>query len=215
MIAQVIDFILHIDRHLNGLIQQYGTWTYGILFTIIFAETGLVATPFLPGDSLLFAAGAFAAQGSLDVSVLFFLLGAAAVLGDTVNYWIGRFIGPKVFHDGKVRFFKQEYLERTHQFYEKYGGRTIIIARFVPIIRTFAPFVAGIGSMSYGRFMSYNVFGGIGWIAVFLFAGYYFGNIPSVKNNFTLVILVIILISVLPAVVEIIRQRRARRPAKS
>lgn len=214
MIAGIIDFVLHIDRHLNGLIQQYGTWTYAILFSIIFAETGLVALPFLPGDSLLFAAGAFAAQGSLDVAVLFFLLGAAAVLGDTVNYWIGRSIGPKVFHDGKVRFFKREHLERTHQFYEKYGGRTIIIARFVPIIRTFAPFVAGIGSMSYGRFMSYNVFGGIGWIGVFVFAGYYFGNIPSVKNNFTLVILVIILISIAPAIVEIVRQRRQHKQAQ-
>jgi membrane-associated protein len=210
MIAAIIDFVLHIDRHLNGLIQQYGTWTYAILFAIIFAETGLVATPFLPGDSLLFAAGAFAAQGSLDVAVLFFLLGAAAVLGDTANYWIGRFVGPKVFHEGKVRFFKQEYLDRTHRFYEKYGGRTIIFARFIPIIRTFAPFVAGIGSMSYARFMSYNVFGGLGWIAAFLFAGYYFGTIPSVRNNFTLVILVIILISILPPAIEIIRHRLRR-----
>jgi membrane-associated protein len=211
MIAGIIDFVLHIDRHLNGLIQSYGTWTYAILFLIIFAETGLVALPFLPGDSLLFAAGAFAAQGSLDVTVLFFLLAAAAVLGDTANYWIGRVVGPKVFHDGKSRFFKREHLERTHQFYEKYGGRTIIIARFIPIIRTFAPFVAGIGSMSYARFMSYNVFGGIGWIAAFLFSGYYFGTLPSVKNNFTLVIAAIIVISVIPGVIEFLRQRRLKK----
>ncbi len=208
MITDVFDFIIHIDRHLNGLIQQYGIWTYAILFVIIFAETGLVVVPFLPGDSLLFAAGAFAAQGSLEVSFLFFLLGAAAVFGDTANYWIGRAVGPTVFHDGKVRFLKKEYLDRTHRFYEKYGGRTIIIARFVPIIRTFAPFVAGVGRMSYMRFMSYNVFGGIGWIACFVFGGYFFGNIPSVKNNFTVVIMAIILISVMPAIIEIFRHRR-------
>jgi membrane-associated protein len=213
LLAKFIDLFLHLDRHLNEIIQAYGAWTYAILFLIIFCETGLVVTPILPGDSLLFAAGAFAALGSLDVWWLFLLLSIAAVAGDTVNYWIGYKVGPKVFHEKEARFFKKEYLDRTHQFYEKHGGKTIIIARFVPIIRTFAPFVAGIGRMTYWRFISYNIIGGIGWIAIFVFGGYYFGNIPVVKRNFTLVIIAIIILSILPGIIEYWRQRQhGRRP---
>lgn len=207
----VIDFVLHIDVHLSEIIQSYGVWTYLILFLIIFCETGLVVTPFLPGDSLLFAAGAFAARGDLHVLWLFVLLSIAAILGDTANYWIGNLVGPKVFHQEHVRFLNKEYLNRTHQFFEKYGGKTIIIARFVPIIRTFAPFVAGIGSMTYMRFISYNIIGGIVWIASFAFAGYFFGNIPMVKKNFTLVIFAIIIISILPGVIEFMRQHRLHK----
>ena len=207
LIKQLSDFILHIDVHLQEIIVAYGVWTYAILFAIIFCETGLVVTPFLPGDSLLFAAGAFAATGSLDVFWLFTLLSIAAFLGDTVNYWFGAFVGPKIFHKKDVRFLNLEYLERTHKFYEKHGGKTIIIARFIPIIRTFAPFVAGIGKMNYIHFISYNIFGGILWVACFIFAGFYFGNLPTVKNNFTLVIVAIIIISVLPAVFEFLRYR--------
>jgi len=207
----VFDFVIHIDVHLSAIIQAYGTWTYLILFLIIFCETGLVVTPLLPGDSLLFAAGTFAAKGDLGVMWLFILLSIAAILGDTANYWIGDYIGPRVFHKENVRFLNKEYLDRTHQFYEKYGGKTIIIARFVPIIRTFAPFVAGIGSMTYLRFISYNVIGGIAWIAAFVFAGYFFGNIPIVKQNFTIVISAIIVISILPGVIEFIRQRNEHR----
>jgi len=212
-VKSVIDFILHLDTHLNALIQQYGFWTYILLWVVIFLETGLVVTPFLPGDSLLFAAGTFAASGSLNVVVLFVALSLAAVLGDTVNYWIGKIIGPKVFTKDESRFFKKEYLERTHNFYEKYGPETIIIARFVPIIRTFAPFVAGIGRMSYGKFLSYNVIGGIGWVAVFVFGGFFFGNIPFVRKNFSLVVIAIILISLVPAVVEFVKHRRAASPS--
>ncbi len=207
----VIDFIIHIDVHLSEIIQSYGMWTYLILFLIIFCETGLVVTPFLPGDSLLFAAGAFAARGDLNVLWLFILLSIAAILGDTANYWIGNIVGPKVFHQEHVKFLNKEYLNRTHLFFERYGGKTIIIARFVPIIRTFAPFVAGIGSMTYVRFISYNVLGGIVWIASFAFAGYFFGNIPMVKKNFTLVIFAIIIISILPGVIEFMRQHRLRK----
>jgi membrane-associated protein len=207
LVKTLIDFVIHIDVHLHDIILAYGVWTYLILFVIIFCETGLVVTPVLPGDSLLFAAGAFAAKGSLDPVWLFVLLSAAAIAGDTVNYWIGHFVGPRIFSSEKVRFLNKDHLERTHRFYERYGGKTIIIARFVPIIRTFAPFVAGIGSMTYWRFIAYNVFGGIGWIVICVFAGYYFGNLPVVKNNFTLVIFAIILVSILPAVVEFLRQR--------
>ena len=203
----LFDFVVHIDKHLHEIITSYGAWTYLILFVIIFCETGLVATPFLPGDSLLFAAGTFAAMGSLDLAWLLVILSISAILGDTVNYWIGHFVGPKVFTKEKVRFLKKEYLERTHSFYERYGGKTIIIARFVPIIRTFAPFVAGIGSMTYWKFIAYNVFGGIGWVLICVGAGYFFGNLPTVKENFSLVILAIIVISVLPGVIEFIRQR--------
>ncbi|HEX9185832.1 MAG TPA: DedA family protein [Vicinamibacteria bacterium] len=213
LVQWFVDFFLHLDRHLAEVIQAYGTWTYALLFTIVFLETGLVVTPFLPGDSLLFAAGSFAALGALDVGLVFVLLSVAAILGDTANYAIGHYLGPKVFHYPKSRFFNPDHLRKTHAFYEKYGGKTIIIARFVPIVRTFAPFVAGIGAMSYPRFLVYNVAGGLLWVAVCLFAGYFFGNLPFVKKNFSLVILAIIVISVLPAVFEVLRHRReARRP---
>ncbi len=211
IIGHLIDFILHLDRHLGTVIQNFGLWTYFILFLIIFFETGFVVTPFLPGDSLLFAAGAMASIGALNPLALFALLSAAAILGDTANYWIGHFIGPKVFRKEKSRFFRREYLDRTHEFYEKYGAETIIIARFVPIIRTFAPFVAGIGRMSYSRFLSYNVIGGILWVALFVFGGYFFGNIPFIKRNFSLVIIVIILISLIPALQEFWRQKRKKK----
>jgi len=207
-IKDVIDLFLHLDMHLQTVIQNYGTWTYVILFFIIFCETGLVVTPILPGDSLLFAAGAFAATGSLDLAWLLILLTVAAVLGDAVNYAIGRFMGPKVFSQPDSRFLKREYLDRTHQFYEKYGGKTIIIARFVPIVRTFAPFVAGVGSMTYAKFASYNITGGLLWVGVCVLAGYAFGNIPVVQENFTLVILGIIFVSILPGIIEFLRQRQ-------
>jgi membrane-associated protein len=207
IIYYLIDFIVHIDKHLAEIISAYGTLTYFILFAIIFAETGLVITPFLPGDSLLFAAGTFAALGSIDVYILFVILCIAAILGDTVNYWVGHYIGPRVFKEDR-RFIKKAYLEKTHAFYEKYGGKTIIIARFIPIIRTFAPFVAGVGAMNYSKFILYNITGGIVWIGSFLFAGYFFGNIPFVRNNFSLVILVIIIISVVPGVIEYFRHRK-------
>jgi membrane-associated protein len=202
-----VDFFLHLDRHLAEVIQQYGAWTYALLFLIVFLETGLVVTPILPGDSLLFAAGTFAALGSIRFWPLFLLLCAAAILGDTLNYAIGHYLGPKVFHFPKSRFFNPEHLRKTHTFYEKYGGKTIIIARFVPIVRTFAPFVAGIGAMSYARFLLYNVVGGILWVAVCLSAGYFFGNLPFVRNNFSVVILAIVFISILPAVFEYLKHR--------
>lgn len=205
-----IDYFLHLDKHLNVVIQTYGVWTYLLLFLIIFCETGLVVTPVLPGDSLLFAAGTFAALGSLDAKTLLVLLSAAAIAGDTVNYWIGHIVGPRIFQQQPVRFLRKEYLDRTHEFYERHGGKTIIIARFMPIIRTFAPFVAGIGSMTYPRFIAYNALGGIAWISLFVLGGYFFGNIPTVRRNFTLVILAIIIISVLPGVLEVIRQRYRR-----
>ena len=209
-----VDVFLHLDKHLAEVIQQYGGYTYALLFLIVFLETGLVVTPLLPGDSLLFAAGSFAGIGALSVWPLFFLLCAAAILGDTANYAIGAYLGPKVFHYPKSRFFNPEHLRKTHEFYEKYGGKTIIIARFVPIIRTFAPFVAGIGSMSYARFLSYNVIGGVLWVSVCVFAGYFFGNLAFVQKNFSLVILAIIAISMVPALVEYLRHRaEAKREA--
>jgi len=204
----LLDFFLHLDRHLAQILQDYGLWTYLLLFLIVFCETGLVVTPFLPGDSLLFAAGAFAAAGALDLWWTLALLCAAAIAGDTVNYWAGHRVGPKVFHRDDVRFLNRKHLDRTHQFYERYGGKTIVIARFVPIVRTFAPFVAGIGSMSYGRFLLYDVAGGIGWVGICVLAGYWFGNIPIVKENFTLAILAIVLLSVLPILIELVRHRR-------
>lgn len=215
LISYLIDLVLHLDKHLAEIIQSYGLWTYLILFLIVFCETGLVITPFLPGDSLLFAAGALAAlEGSpLNVWTLFILLTVAAIIGDTVNYWIGAYIGPKAFTTDS-RFFKRAYLIRTQEFYERHGGKTVIIARFVPIIRTFAPFVAGIGSMNYLRFITYNVGGGILWVAVCLFFGYIFGNIPFVKRNFSLVILAIIFISILPGLIEILRHRARSRSLK-
>jgi membrane-associated protein len=207
----LIDFILHIDTHLNVIIQSYGLWSYVILFVIVFCETGLVVTPFLPGDSLLFAAGAFAAIGAFDVKLVFLIITIAAIGGDTVNYWIGHIIGPKVFHKENVRFLNKKHLERTHEFYERYGGKTIILARFVPIIRTFAPFVAGIGKMTYWHFITYNIVGGIAWPLLFIFGGYFFGNLPLVKKYFTLVILAIILISVMPIIYELVRTRLQSR----
>ena len=205
-VGQLIEFVLHIDAHLDLMIQQYGLLTYLFLFVIVFCETGFVVTPFLPGDSLLFAVGAFAARGSLGLPVALLTLAAAAILGDTANYWIGAIVGPKVFHKENVRFLNKRHLERTHEFYERYGGKTIIIAPF-------APFVAGIGKMTYGRFLSYNVVGGVAWVLGFVMAGFWFGNIPVVKRNFTLVIFAIIIISVMPAVIEVIRQRARARAA--
>jgi membrane-associated protein len=207
--VRLIDFVLHFDRHLDQIIQSYGGLTHLFLFAIVFCETGLVITPILPGDSLLFAVGTFAARGSLDLVLALVLLTAAAILGDTVNYWAGSAIGPKIFHQENVRFLNRKYLERTHAFYERHGGKTIIIARFIPIVRTFAPFVAGIGKMSYPRFLLYNVVGGIAWAGLFILGGYFFGNLPIVKRNFSLVILGIIIVSVLPAVIEWLRQRRS------
>lgn len=214
IIQYLVDLFLHLDEHLSEVIANYGLWTYAILFAIIFMETGLVVTPFLPGDSLLFAAGTFAspALGSpLNIVVLWLLLCAAAILGDTVNYWIGHYIGPRAF-SGEVRFLKKEYLDRTHEFYERHGGKTIVLARFIPIIRTFAPFVAGIGAMSYGRFLSYNIFGGILWVTIFTLGGYFFGNLPFVKENFAVVVVAIILISVLPMMVEFVRTKMRSSP---
>ena len=208
IIIYIIDFFIHLDKYLPLIIQSFGIWAYVIVFLVIFCETGLVVTPVLPGDSLLFALGAFAAQGALNIEVLFILLCVAAVAGDTVNYAIGNYIGPKVFHYEDSRFFKKEYLLKTHQFYEKHGGKTIVIARFMPIIRTFAPFVAGVGAMSYSKFILFNISGGIAWVCLFLLGGYFFGNIPSVKSNFTFVIIAIVIISVLPGVFEYWRQRR-------
>jgi membrane-associated protein len=211
LLASVIDFVIHIDRHLDAIVQQYGFWTYFILFLIIFCETGLVVTPILPGDSLLFVIGTFAARGSLDFLWSIIVLSLAAIAGDTVNYWVGYLAGPKMYEKDRIRWIKREYLERAHQFYEKYGGKTIILARFVPIVRTFAPFVAGIGTMRYSRFILYNVAGGISWIVLLVGGGYFFGNLPIVKNNFTFVIFAIVVLSVLPSVVELLRQRREAR----
>ena len=205
-ILSILQFFIHIDAHLSQIIQEYGIWTYVILFAIIFAETGFVVTPFLPGDSLIFAAATFAGLGLLNPWLLFGLLALAGILGDSVNYAIGHTIGPRVFRED-VRFLKREYLDRTHAFYEKYGGKTIILARFIPIIRTFAPFVAGVGAMTYPRFVLFNVIGGLLWVALFTSLGYFFGNIPTVQRNFTLVILGIVFISILPPVLEFLRQR--------
>ncbi len=207
LIQTFIDLFVHLDRHLSLVIQHYGLWTYLLLFLIVFCETGLVVTPFLPGDSLLFGLGALAASSPLQVDLLFGLLTVAAIAGDMVNYWIGFFTGPKIFHKENVRFLNKAHLMRAHQFYEKHGGKTIIIARFAPIIRTFAPFVAGIGRMNYHYFTIYNVVGGAAWVAIFLFGGYFFGNIPFIKNNFTPVIMAIIILSLLPVVVEFLRAR--------
>lgn len=203
----LIDFVLHMDVHLNEIISNYGSWTYGILTGVIFMETGFVVTPFLPGDSLLFAAGTFAALGSLNPFLLFGLLAAAAILGDTVNYHIGQYIGERAF-SGEIKFLKQEYLEKTRDFYDKHGGKAIILARFVPIIRTFAPFVAGVGTMKYRRFISFNVIGGIVWVSLFLSLGYFFGNIPFVKKHFELVIFAIIAISFIPPIYEFLKARK-------
>ncbi len=213
IVVYLIDLFLHLDKHLHVVIQAYGGWTYFLLFLIIFMETGFVVTPFLPGDSLIFAAGTFASLGALNVHLLYILLAAAAILGDTANYWIGHFIGPRAF-SGNIRFLKKEYLDRTHEFYEKHGGKTIILARFIPIIRTFAPFVAGVGEMTYWKFISYNVIGGLSWVALFTYGGYFFGNLKFVKDNFSFVVLAIILISVMPGIVEYVKSRR-QSPAKA
>jgi membrane-associated protein len=212
-ISWFIDFVLHMDKHLPQMVNDFGLWAYVVLFIIIFIETGLVVTPFLPGDSLLFAAGAVAATTHLDPLPMFLLLAFAAILGDTVNYWIGHYLGPKMFTTNS-RWFKRAYLERTHAFYEKHGGKTILLARFIPIIRTFAPFVAGIGRMNYGYFLTYNVIGGILWTALFIATGYFFGNLEFVKENFSLVILAIIFISFLPPMVEFLREKfKPKQPA--
>ncbi|HET6528105.1 MAG TPA: DedA family protein [Balneolaceae bacterium] len=211
-LKSLIDFILHIDDHLQVMIAHYGNWTYGILFLIIFAETGLVVTPFLPGDSLIFAAGALSADGPLNPLIIFLLLTAAAILGDTINYWAGSYMGIRIFKkDAKV--LKLEYLERTENFFAKYGGKTIFVARFVPIVRTYAPFVAGASTMDYPRFLFYNVVGAITWVGLFTFGGYFFGNLPFVKKNFGLVVIVIILLSVVPVLTEFWRNRRVIREA--
>ncbi len=208
MLPLDLTLIFHLDQYLSLLIAQYDIWIYVILFAIIFLETGFVVTPFLPGDSLLFAAGMFAALGSLNVWLLFVLLCAAAILGDTANYWLGNKIGPRVFTKEKARFLKKEYLLRAQQFYEKHGSFTIVIGRFLPIIRTFAPFVAGIGKMQYSRFLSYNVIGGIAWVSLFLFSGYYLGTVPFVRENFSLVIIAIIVVSLVVAAMEFVRHRK-------
>jgi len=211
IIQQLIEFFLHIDKHLLDICFQYGTWVYAILFVVIFCETGFVVTPFLPGDSLIFAVGSLAAIGALNIWSAILLLIVAAFMGDTANYFIGHYVGPKIFHKEKVRFLNKEYLERTHSFYEKHGGKTIIIARFLPIIRTFAPFVAGIGSMTYPRFMVYNLIGGVLWVLLFTLGGYYFSTVPFVKENFSLVIVALVLIPGIPAVVEFVHQFLERR----
>jgi len=205
-----INFVLHIDQYLNIIVQKFGLGTYIVLFTIIFAETGFVFTPFLPGDSLIFVAGTFASQGILNVFVLFLILSLAAVLGDSINYSIGKFLGPRVFKE-KSKYFKKEYLLKTETFYEKHGAKTIILARFIPIIRTFAPFVAGIGKMDYFKFLGYNVFGAFLWVGLFAFGGYFFGNISFVQENFSLVILVIILTSFIPGIIEFIKHKMKKK----
>jgi membrane-associated protein len=210
LIKKILDIALHLDRYLSAIIQQYGLWTYVILFAVIFIETGFVVMPFLPGDSLLFAAGTFAALKAFKVGWLILVLAAAAIIGDTVNYWVGHFLGPKVFNKEKARFFKKEHLDRTHAFFEKYGGKTIIIARFVPIVRSFAPLVAGIGRMSYVKFIAFNVIGGVGWVVLLVGAGYFFGNIAIVRKNFSLAILGIIALSTVPVVTEYLRHRKSK-----
>ncbi|HEY3317376.1 MAG TPA: DedA family protein [Coriobacteriia bacterium] len=213
ILTQLVGFILHIDVYLRDIVANYGAWTYAVLFVVVFCETGLVVTPFLPGDSLLFAAAALAANSALNVWVLWLLLIAAAVLGDASNYFIGHKLGPAVLSREDSRVFKKEYLAKTHAFYERYGGSTIIVARFVPIVRTFAPFLAGVGAMTYRHFFAYNVVGGVAWVSLFVWGGYLFGNTELVKHNFTLVIVAIVLISLLPAVVEFVRHRLGGSPA--
>jgi membrane-associated protein len=210
LILQIIDFVLHVDVYLSDIIARYGAWTLALLFLVIFLETGLVVTPFLPGDSLIFAAATFSARGVLNPWMIFILLSIAAIAGDTVNYWIGHRVGAKAF-TGEVRWIKKAYMERTHGFFEKYGGKTIFLARFVPIVRTFTPFVAGVSQMPYGYFLRWNVIGGVAWVAIFTLLGYFFGNILFVQQNFELVILAIIVISLVPAVIEGVKARKEFR----
>ncbi len=210
LLMGMVHFILKIDVHLHEITAQYGAWSYGVLFLIVFAETGLVVTPFLPGDSLLFAAGALASLGTLDIWWLSLLLFAAAVLGDAVNYHVGRWLGPRVL-SGQVTFLKKEYLDKTQAFYDKWGVKTIVLARFVPIVRTFAPFMAGVGRMEYSRFVTYNIVGAALWVGICCSAGYFFGNIPVVKQNFGLVVIVIIILSVMPMMVEMLRHQIGKR----
>ncbi|MCX5646865.1 MAG: DedA family protein [Phycisphaerae bacterium] len=206
--GSLIDFALHLDKHLGLILESAGLWSYLLFFVVIFAETGLVVTPFLPGDSLVFTLGTLAATGSLNIGWLFVILTVAAVLGDSANYAIGKYFGSIILKKQGAWFLKKEHIDRTHRFYEKYGSKTIVLARFVPIIRTFAPFVAGVGRMSYPRFLTYNMAGGLLWITLFVFGGYFFGNIPVVRKNFGLVIIAIIIVSILPAVIEILKERR-------
>jgi membrane-associated protein len=210
LLRTFLDLFLHLDRHLSELIAQYGTWSYGILFLIIFCETGLVVTPFLPGDSLLFAAGTFAGIGALHPGLLFVLLAAASLLGDSTNYWIGRYIGPRAF-SGSIRFLRKEYLDRTREFYARHGRRTVILARFLPIIRTFAPFVAGVGQMPYSRFLGMSLVGSMAWVGLFVGAGYFFGNLPGVRSHFSVVVMAIIAVSLLPMALEALRGWRGGR----
>jgi membrane-associated protein len=211
LIKTLVEYILHLDKYLGQVVQTYHTWTYLLMFFIIFMETGFVITPFLPGDSLLFAAGTLAGLGNyLNIVLLFVVFAGAAIAGDTANYWIGHYIGPRAF-SGNIRFLKKEYMDRTHAFYEKHGGKTIIIARFIPIIRTFAPFVGGIGAMTYPKFIAYNVIGGVAWVSLFLFGGFFFGKLPIVQQNFSFVLIAIILISLLPVAYEFIRSRQSAR----
>jgi len=212
LISNCVDFVLHLDKHLGYVLESYGVWCYLLFFIIIFAETGLVVTPFLPGDSLLFALGTLAALDSINVVWLFVILSAAAILGDSANYAIGKYFGAMILKREGAWFLKKEHIDRTHRFYEKYGAKTIVLARFVPIVRTFAPFIAGVGKMTYMKFFSYNVIGGLLWVTLFVFGGYFFGNIPVIKRNFSLVIFAIIIISIMPAVIEVLKERR-RKPA--
>jgi membrane-associated protein len=209
-ISSLVDFVLHLDTHLSHILQDFGPWCYLLFFAVIFAETGLVVTPFLPGDSLIFALGTFAAGGFPNIGLVFVVLAAAAILGDSANYAIGKYFGSLILRKQGAWFLKKEHIDRTHRFYERYGAKTIVLARFVPIVRTFAPFVAGVGKMSYAKFLTYNMAGGILWIAAFVFGGYFFGNIPVVKENFAIVIFAIIIISILPAVIEYVREMRRK-----
>ncbi len=209
LFSGLVDLVLHLDQHLRELVQNYGAWVYAVLFLIVFLETGLVVTPFLPGDSLLFVAGTIAATGEINVHALVLLLIAAAIAGDSLNYAIGRYLGPRVFRFEDSRFFNRAYVDKTHAFFERHGGKAIIIARFVPIIRTYAPFVAGIGAMEYRRFLMFNVVGAVLWVVLLTYAGFFFGNLPLVRNNLTVVILGIIVLSVMPAIVEFLRSKRA------
>jgi len=210
LFQRLIDILLHFDVYISVMIQHCGLWAYLIIFGVIFAETGFVFTPFLPGDSLLFVLGTFAAQGTFHPFVLASVLMLAAILGDSVNYAIGKYLGDRIVRARKIPFFKKEHLDRTHQFYKKYGGKTIVLARFIPVVRTFAPFIAGIGRMDYVKFLTYNVVGGIAWVSVFVLSGYYFGNIPFVKENLSLVVMGIIVLSIIPAVIEFLRARSKR-----